>query len=1232
MNNVSRVTPRRPTFFSQLYVRLVLLILFVLLPALVLALLTTAEQNQVLINSARQQALTLTQLTAANQTQLVSGTERLLIALAQIPQVKNGETEACNALFSQLREEFDSYTNFYTVDMAGDTICTGLNTPAGNVADREWFRRAQTVTGFSVSNYAIGAASGLPVITLSYPIYDSAGQKQYYVGAALDLKWMNAFVDSTHLPPDTSLSAIDRSGVVLYRYPDGDDLIGQKHPNDQLIQTVVDQKTGITEGIGIDQIKRLYAFVPLDDNASAFVLVGLSQEVVFAQSRTILLQTLAVLGIVGTLTLLFAMMGVERLLVRPIRSLVNTTVRLAQGDLTTRVDTRIMGDIQELSELGLVFNTMAETLEQAHDTLETKVRERTQELALLAEASNILTSSLDYESTLSVMVRLVVPQLADWCTIDLLDDAGVVHRLAIAHVDPEKAAWARELNDLYPPNPNATSGIYHIIRSREALLIPHITEDILRQAAYDDRHFELLRKVGFVSSVAVPLIARGRVLGVLTLVSSKEEHHYGQDELKFVKELARRAATTIDNSYLYHELSQKQKQLQVTLSSIGDAVIATDIEGKIIFINPVAQHVTGWDEEDAKGQLLADVFHIVSETTGEPPENPFDKVVQEGKIVGLANHTLLIARDGSQIPIDDSGAPIFDEMQTLVGVILVFRNITERRLNEQRLSLLFELTAAFSQALTSREIAEVVVERGLKALGALVGTVCLLVEDGTMLEIINRHGLTPESFEAYRRTPLDLQGPLNDAVRTDSIVWIETSEEYIARYPHFAEAIRRNGSCSTISLPLKINDKKIGGFNLSFGMEKPRNPSEEAFFVALAQQCAQSLERARLYEVEQTARSSSDQNLQRVNRLQAATAALSEALTVSQVSAVILDHTMRATHASSGLLAQLRENSTTLDIIEARGYDSEALRAEGDISLEDIPPFVRESLSTRSQFWVEASAPLFEQLKPDVSSPQYVWAVLPLNSGERVLGILFLSISGEHDIPDESEKTFLLTLAQQCAQALERSQLYEQAKDVAALQERQRLARDLHDAVSQVLFSSTSIAETVPRMWERSPERAFEYMNQVVTLNRAAMAEMRSLLLELRPETILRTNLSQLIEQLFRAVKGRKSIETDFVVEGDEYFLPSDVHVAFYRIAQETINNSVKHSHATRITAHLTMTPTMTSLVIQDDGYGFDVTKPNPGMGLHTMHERALACEMQFELQSRVGEGTVMTLQWDRLT
>jgi PAS domain S-box-containing protein len=132
-------------------------------------------------------------------------------------------------------------------------------------------------------------------------------------------------------------------------------------------------------------------------------------------------------------------------------------------------------------------------------------------------------------------------------------------------------------------------------------------------------------------------------------------------------------------------LYEQRQWLQVTLSSIGDAVIATDAEGKVSFLNPVAQALTGWNREDAAGVALETVFRIINEETRHTVENPATRALREGLVVGLANHTLLIAKDGTERAIDDSAAPIRNDNGVVVGVVLVFRDVTDRRKAERAL-------------------------------------------------------------------------------------------------------------------------------------------------------------------------------------------------------------------------------------------------------------------------------------------------------------------------------------------------------------------------------------------------------------------------------------------------------------------------------------------------------------------------------------------------------------------
>jgi PAS domain S-box-containing protein len=173
-------------------------------------------------------------------------------------------------------------------------------------------------------------------------------------------------------------------------------------------------------------------------------------------------------------------------------------------------------------------------------------------MSFLAEASEVLASSLEYEGTLTRVTQLVVPRLADWCMVDMVADDGSIELLAVAHVDPDKAAWGRELRRARPPDPNAPTGVPKVLRTGRPELVPVITDEMLVAAAKDEEYLRLLRQFGFCSYLCVPMIARGRTLGAISFVTTSEsQRHYGEADLSLAEELARRAAVAVDNARLY---------------------------------------------------------------------------------------------------------------------------------------------------------------------------------------------------------------------------------------------------------------------------------------------------------------------------------------------------------------------------------------------------------------------------------------------------------------------------------------------------------------------------------------------------------------------------------------------------------------------------------------------------------------------------------------------------------
>jgi PAS domain S-box-containing protein len=144
-----------------------------------------------------------------------------------------------------------------------------------------------------------------------------------------------------------------------------------------------------------------------------------------------------------------------------------------------------------------------------------------------------------------------------------------------------------------------------------------------------------------------------------------------------------------------------EERWRVTLSSIGDGIIATDAQGKVSFLNPIAEGLTGWTQLAAEGRPLEEIFHIVNEASGARVENPFQRVLEKGHVVGIANHTMLITKAGRRLPIDDSAAPIRDDRGELVGVVLVFRDISERRQAEEAMRIALQHLEAVANTMAS---------------------------------------------------------------------------------------------------------------------------------------------------------------------------------------------------------------------------------------------------------------------------------------------------------------------------------------------------------------------------------------------------------------------------------------------------------------------------------------------------------------------------------------------------
>jgi PAS domain S-box-containing protein len=254
----------------------------------------------------------------------------------------------------------------------------------------------------------------------------------------------------------------------------------------------------------------------------------------------------------------------------------------------------------------------------------------------------------------------------------------------------------------------------------------------------------------------------------------------------------------------------------------------------------------------------------------------------------------------------------------------------------------------------------------------------------------------------------------------------------------------------------------------------------------------------------------------------------------------------------------------------------------------------------------------------------------PLAVRQKVVGLLVVYSSLPHSYSWQ-QAGLLLALANQAAVGIENAQLYKQARALAVIEERQRLARDLHDAVSQTLFSANIIAEALPRIWDRDPESVRRRLPQLHRLTSGALAEMRTLLLELRPTALVDVELGELLQLAVDAFSGRTRTVLSLALVGQRR-LPAEVQVALYRMAQEALNNVAKHARATEATIHLHNEPDRVELRIRDNGQGFDPSRVPPGcMGLSILRERARTIGATLQVSSQPGDGTEIVIVWTEM-
>jgi signal transduction histidine kinase len=392
---------------------------------------------------------------------------------------------------------------------------------------------------------------------------------------------------------------------------------------------------------------------------------------------------------------------------------------------------------------------------------------------------------------------------------------------------------------------------------------------------------------------------------------------------------------------------------------------------------------------------------------------------------------------------------------------------------------------------------------------------------------------------------------------------------------------------------------------------------------AIASQAAVGIENARLFE-------QTEQRTRELSTVLDVSHAVASTLELGQLVSVILDELDLVT-SYTGASLMVREGDD-LVILDSRGHgvretDAIGMRfampesggwwhlvQSGDsVIIDDVRGDSADAEEYRRLLGADLESPAFAYVRS--------WLGVPLRNQDRVVGLLSMS-RDEPACFTEQHARHALSIADQAALAIENARLYERVQTTAALEERQRLARELHDSVSQALYGIGLGARTAKAVLERDPERAKEPIEYVLSLAEAGLTEMRALIFELRPESLETEGLVAAIEKQVSATSARYGIDVDaqLCAEPDA---PLDVKEAMYRIAQEALHNTVKHAHATAVELRLTCDDGAMVLHVHDNGSGFDPAGDFPGhLGLKSMRERMTRLRGTFDVDSAPGAGT----------
>jgi len=543
----------RQSFVHSIGFNFVLIILIAYIPMVAWYIYMYISDRDRAVREAGDRALETARQAASAQEKLIDSTRQLLIALSSVPEVNDWEAPACGKFLEHLRADMDQYTDLGVADRDGNVICSAL--PVGDnvrLDDPSIIQQVVRDSEFSISRYHSRPGRDSGYINFGYPIMNADGADKGIVYASVDLDWLALLLSSTDFPDGAGATVLDRSGVVLARYPDPEVWVGKNVREYPLFSSILDQQSGIIQGNGLDAGMGFHAFLPLyGDGSNLFIEAGIPGQPVYDEIRDTLVRNMSFLGLIAAVTMLAMYILGELLILRRVRHITGVATRLASGDLNAR--SGMENRFGQISQLGFTIDRMAEKLQKNETQLQRsfyEARERAEQLEMLYDAGINLNEQLDHRQQLKSLFETAMKTV----NAERAEFFRLVPGKELLLFDMDLGKRSLNIEELKKKEffIGASDGfVGKVAQSRSMHVIPDL----------DLYPHNMPLDPGLRSGLFSPIEHKGNLLGVLALYSVRHDAFTGQHE-KWINLFASQAAVAMTNAGLINEITHRLEQIE----------------------------------------------------------------------------------------------------------------------------------------------------------------------------------------------------------------------------------------------------------------------------------------------------------------------------------------------------------------------------------------------------------------------------------------------------------------------------------------------------------------------------------------------------------------------------------------------------------------------------------------------------------------------------------------------